>query len=53
MMEITNLMNSLQDTLGQHLPKIAGALAILDNWGQSKNININITLTPIINLHLK
>ncbi|WP_404358812.1 mechanosensitive ion channel [Methylotuvimicrobium sp. KM1] len=28
-MEITNLMNSLQDTLGQHLPKVAGALAIL------------------------
>ena len=28
-MDITSLMNSLQDTLGQHLPKIAGALAIL------------------------
>lgn len=28
-METTNLMNSLQDTLGQHLPRIAGALAIL------------------------
>ncbi|WP_305908712.1 hypothetical protein Q9L42_009325 [Methylomarinum sp. Ch1-1] len=28
-MDITNLMNSLQETLGQHLPKIAGAVAIL------------------------
>lgn len=28
-MEITKLINSLQDTLGQHLPKIAGAIAIL------------------------
>lgn len=28
-METTNLMNSLQDTLGQHLPRIAGALVIL------------------------
>jgi hypothetical protein len=31
-MEITNLMNSLQDTLVQHLPKIAGALAIIIGW---------------------
>ncbi|MGY6278385.1 mechanosensitive ion channel [Methylomonas sp. MgM2] len=28
-MDITNLMNSLQETLGQQLPKIVGALAIL------------------------
>ena len=28
-MEITNLMNSFQATMGQHLPKIAGALVIL------------------------
>jgi hypothetical protein len=28
-MELTNFMNSFQATLGQHLPKIAGALAIL------------------------